>query len=172
MLRFLKREQLPFIFSPLSLSPWATLKPSSPMKTLSKDKRFLILLKKPLLGMSHCTKLKINLENIGKNNNNNKEPVWCEKTFCEHIKIGKQGRAFLKWICKDLFGQSLSIAGPAAAPPVLLQFCTESSHISWLFPITQGELACQIHLIAPTPGNVVVLCVNLGADLPCSRVRA
>lgn len=89
------------------------------MKTLSKDKTFLILLKRALLDMSHCTKLKINLENIGNNNNNNKEPVQCEKTLCEHIKIGKQGRAFLKWIHKNLLGQSLSIAGPTPAPPML-----------------------------------------------------
>lgn len=147
------------------------------MKTLSKEKRFLILLKRALLGISYCTKLKINLENIGdKNNNNNKEPVWCEKTLCEHIKIGKQGKAFLKRICKNLLGQSLSTAGPTPASPLLLPRCRVLPHVLAL-PHHSGttlphELLYQIHPIAPTPGNVVVLCINLGVDLPCSKVRA
>lgn len=126
--------------------------------------------------MSHCTKLKINLENIGNNNNNNKEPVRCEKTLCEHIKIGKQGRAFLKWIHKNLLGQSLSIAGAVPAPPLLLPCCRVLPHLLAL-PHHTGTplphaLVCQIHPIAPHTRNVVVLCVNLGVDLPCSQVRA
>jgi len=45
------------------------------MMTLLKERRFLIVLKRSLLGVSHCTKFKINLEIIAKNNNNKKESV-------------------------------------------------------------------------------------------------
>lgn len=172
----LKEKNCLYFFFPLP--PWATLKPSSPMKTLCRDKRFLVLLKRALLGMTHCTKLKITLENIGNTTTTttNKEPIWCEKTLCEHIKIGEQGRAFLNRIHKDLLGQSLNIAGPAPAPPLLLPCCRVLPHLLALPHHTvtplPHELVCQVHPITPTPGNVVVLCVNLGVDWPCSKVRA
>lgn len=102
--------------------------------------------------------------------------IWCEKPLCKHIKIGKQGRAFLKWIHKNFLGQNLSIAGPAPAPPLLLPCCRVLPLLLAL-PHHSGtpllhELLCQIHPIASTLGNVVVLCTNLGVDLPCSKVRA
>lgn len=46
------------------------------MRTLSKERRLLIVLKRALLGVSHCTKSKINLEYIAKNNNSNKKRAY------------------------------------------------------------------------------------------------